>query len=487
MLLVPLTISWMIGIIAADLLPLTTALLMKIAVGAFGGILLGWRSRRMQLICGCLLCATLGGLRYEAARVPTTPASVWLLAGRGNVVIQGDILAEPRHTEEGQQVILQTHLAGHNEHVEGRLLLNLPSYPAYHYGQQIRVLGRIKEPQAAERPGDFDYRAYLARQGIFALMQEPLVEVLPGKAGNSLLRSLATLRSHCQAILLRILPEPQSSLAGGILLGLKTAIPKEVMSTFAATGTAHILVVSGWHLSVVALMLASFTTHLRLHPVIAFSVLLAIIWMYALFVGATATVLRAAIMASLTLLARLSGRQSEPWTLLVVACAGLTVFDPQTLWDIGFQLSVLATASLFAFAQPIEQWLMGCPPLRWPGMGWVRAALTATLSAQILALPIIMYYFGSVSLVAPVANILLAPVVPIAMLLGALALFGGLIWLKLGQIMAMGAWLAFTWLAQVTGLLSSLPWAEIRLPAFPLWLLLAYYALMGWYVVGSRC
>ncbi len=480
-----LAIAWIAGIIIADSWLPSFNMLGGLAALGLVSALLGRHNRYIRLAGLGLLCMMLGGLRYQGLPEPSNPHAVWRLAGRGNVVVQGIIHANPQRTEEGQQLILQTQAAqinGRTVQVEGLLLFNLPPYPTYRYGQQVQLLGRVQEPRTAKHPGEFDYRDYLARQNIFVLMHMPLVQPLPGKHGNPLLLALLRFRSHCQNILLRSLPEPQASLAAGVLLGLKTSIPDEVAASFSATGTSHILVVSGWHLSIVALMLASFTQRLQLNRMATFGVLLAAIWLYALFVGATPSVMRAAIMASLTLLARTGERQSEPWSLLLLACFGLTLLDPQILWDIGFQLSVAATASLFAFAQPIEEWLLRCPLLRWSALAWTIPALTATLAAQILALPVIIYYFGSVSLISPLANVLLAPVLPVAMLLGALTLIGGLLWLKLGQLIALSAWLAFTWISEITRLLADLPWAALRLPAIPLWLLLCYYVIMlGWY------
>lgn len=484
-LVIILPIAWIVGIIATDMFAPSFTLL--VSVGGLGLVSsrLGWRNQPLRLIGLCLLCAALGGLRYQGVPEPTSPRGVWLLAGRGDVVVRGSVQADPQRTEEGQQLMLQAEavqVSGRVVPVEGLLLLKLPPYPAYHYGQQLQFLGKVEEPPAANHPGEFDYRNYLARQGIFALMDMPLAQALPGEQGNPLLLVLLGFRNHCQSILLRSLPEPQASLAAGVLLGLKSAIPDEVAADFSATGTSHILVVSGWHLSIVALMLAGITRRLQLGRGASFWVLLAALWLYAFFVGAGPSVIRAAIMASLALLARTSERQSEPWTLLLLACVGLSLFDPQVLWDIGFQLSVTATASLFAFAQPIEAWLQRCPPLRWSGLAWATSALTATLSAQILALPLIIYYFGSVSLISPLANVLLAPVLPIAMLLGALTLVGGLLWLQLGQIIGMSAWLAFAWVSEVTRLLAAVPWAALRLPPIPLWLVVSYYVIvMGWY------
>jgi competence protein ComEC len=373
------------------------------------------------------------------------------------------------------------------------LLLNVPLWPAYHYGQRLIISGEIEEPPAARRPNAFDYRDYLARKRIFALMQEPEIQVLPGNVGNPLLVALLDFRNTCHAMLLRALPEPQASVAAGMLLGLKAGVPDPTYDDFARTGIVHLLVVSGWHLSLVAGLFTGMAARLRLGRGAAFWVALAGIWLYALFVGATPTVLRAALMASLVVLASRTERQTEPWTLLLVACLGLTLWEPQMMWDLGFQLSALATASLFAFSTPVRRWLERLPLLRWPGARLVSSTLAATLAVQVLVLPLILYHFGSLSLVAPLANVLLVPLVPFAMLLGALALAASLILAPLGALaggLVSGLWLV-SWLpfAALTGgaaWLAALPGAALRFSAFPLWVLLAYYALVAGLWLGQH-
>jgi competence protein ComEC len=186
------------------------------------------------------------------------------------------------------------------------------------------------------------------------------------------------------------------------------------------------------------------------------------------------------MMASLALLARTVERQSEPWRLLLAACWLLTLINPYTLWDLGFQLSALATASLFAFGKPVDVWL---DQMHWPThpiSAAMREALGATLAAQVLTLPLMLYHFGNLSLIAPLANILIVPVVPFAMLLSGCALIGGLIWLPLGQWLALGAWLPLSWINNVATILSQPAWAVIPFPTFSLWVLvIAYTAIAG--------
>ncbi len=485
----------MIGIVATDMLPITGEMLVGIAFLSIIGTAVGWHKFTLRVVGLCFLFAALGGLRYLSVQVETTPQSVWLLAEQGIVTVQGQIAEEPRRSDDGQQLIVRGEAARLGEHageIEGLLLLNVPPYPAYYYGQRLIFSGKIEQPPAASRPNAFNYRDYLARRQIFALVQEPDIEVLPGNEGTPLLVALRGFRIHCQELLLRAMPEPQASVAAGMLLGLKASIPDETYTAFARTNVVHTLVVSGWHLSLVAALFVGIAGQFRLGRGATFWLALAGIWLYALFVGATATVLRAAIMASLIVLASSTERQAEPWTLLLAACLGLSLWNPQILWDLGFQLSVLATASLFAFSQPVKHWLEYLPPLRWRDTRFVTDTLTATLAVQVLVLPLILYHFGNLSLIAPAANVLIVPVVPLAMILGALALLVNLLAAPLTALAPVGwfiqgvwlvAWLPFAYMTEATRLLAALPWAAVRLPAFPLWVLLGYYALVaGWWV-----
>jgi competence protein ComEC len=311
-------------------------------------------------------------------------------------------------------------------------------------------------------------------------MEPKTARLLSERNTNWAWAALLDVRDRARRVLLRELPEPQASLAIGILLGLQSAIPADVTANFSATGTSHILVISGWNITIIAAALYSMTDGLRLSRRKAFWAILICIWLYTLFVGATPTVIRAAVMGTIVVVGQRMERRAHAWTTLFAACWAMTIWDPQTLWDMGFQLSALATASLFAYGKGVEALLLRTP-LRAGWLDWAREALTATLAAQILALPLILYQFGNLSIVAPLANVVMLPMVPSAMLFGAIALVGGMIWLPLGQWLALPAYLFLGWLTEGARLFAALPYAAVQLPSFPLWLLLAYYAI----VVGS--
>jgi competence protein ComEC len=484
MTLILLAIAWMLGIVAADLLHLPLPPLLIGAVAGGVAAALAGRAERLRLAALLLCCAALGGVRLDMAHVTPTPRSVWLLNDSGDLTIEGVVVDDPKRTEDGQRALIAADHAlvdGKTQPVAGLVLAKLPAYPERRYGDRLTLQGALTTPREAERAGQFDYRAYLARKQIFALIEPKSARLRSERNGNLAWAALLDVRARARRVLLRELPEPQASLAVGILLGLQSSIPADVTANFSATGTSHILVISGWNISIIAAALYSLANGLHISKRKAFWPILACIWLYTLFVGATPTVIRAAVMGTIVVVGQRMERRAHAWTTLFAACWAMTVWDPQTLWDMGFQLSALATASLFAYGKGAEALLLRTP-LRAGWLDWAREALTATLAAQILALPLILYQFGNLSIVAPLANVALLPMVPSAMLFGAIALFGGMAWLPLGQWLALPAYVFLAWLTEGARLFATLPYAAVQLPPFPLWLLLAYYVIVvgGW-------
>lgn len=250
MTLIPLAIAWLLGILAADLLHLPVPPLALAALLGAGLAALSGRAPRLRLAALLVCCAALGGLRLDLAQLATTPHSLRLLNDGGDLTLEGQVIEDPKRTEDGQRVLLAADRAlvnGQARPVEGLVLLKLPAYPERRYGDRLRVGGVLTTPREAERPGQFDYRQYLARKRIFSLMEPKTVRRLAERNGSPAWNALLELRDHARRVLLRELPEPQASLAVGILLGLQSSIPADVTANFSTTGTSHILVISGWN------------------------------------------------------------------------------------------------------------------------------------------------------------------------------------------------------------------------------------------------
>lgn len=298
--LVVLVPAWLLGIWLGAQVLLAQGVASSLALLLLGGLLLGGRVRGLRLVLLGGLCLLAGSVRYHIAQPRPTPESVWLLADSGPVLLEGYVVQEPRRTAATQQVVIETTAARWAAtdqpaaRVQGRVLLMVPPYPAYQYGQRLLVRGFLSTPPTARQPEQFSYRNYLARQQIFVLMREPELELLTGNIGNPVLLALLQLRQQLQQHIQRGLPEPQAGVATGMLLGLKTAVPEPTYRTYQQSGVAHLLVISGWHLSLVAALLVFLTRVLGWRGWRQFGLVLVGIWLYAVFVGASGSVLRAA-------------------------------------------------------------------------------------------------------------------------------------------------------------------------------------------------
>ena len=178
-------------------------------------------SKKTLIVAGlCLLALFGGGLRFPSNLPPADEYSLCFYNDTGIVEIQGMVAEEPDIrdsycllTFSASEIIVN----GEKEEVSGTTLIHVPRYPAYRYGDVLKITGKLETPRQFE---DFDYKSYLARQGIYSVIYYPGVELLDRGQGLKPLQWIYSLRERLSASLARALPEPQGSLAQGILLGL---------------------------------------------------------------------------------------------------------------------------------------------------------------------------------------------------------------------------------------------------------------------------
>ncbi len=407
------------GILAADaaslpVLPLAGGGIGLVAVGVAGR----WRS---ALLVGVGLAAFgIGAWRGEAAE-PVLETSVAMLVGGGEVEILGTVVDDPRPREDRMQLVLGNLAVARDGAVHrlgDRLLVWLPRGVDAGAGDQLLVRSRV---ELAEDFDGFAYREYLARQGVGAIARARSAEVVTEASGPAAL--LAGLRGTLLGGLNDLVPEPEAALGAGILLGVRSAIAPEINDAFATAGLTHVVAISGWNIAIVAALVAATVQPLARRPGgrwTTAAVAAATVGGYVLLTGASPSVVRAALMAAAMLVARLGGSRAHAASALALAALVMLLAAPPVLWDVGFQLSLLATAGLVWFGAPIERRLH-----RWPG--WIREPVALTLAAQLTTLPVILVNFERLSLVAPIANVLVVPFVPVAMLFSAIASIAGVV------------------------------------------------------------
>ena len=413
------------------------------------------------------------------AHTPTPGTVDWYAAG-DTVTVHGTVADEPdRRPLQTKYTIAVTSLTTQSgstiENLTGKALVSdHRQWPEYTYGDTVAAMGILERPGAIDT---FRYDNYLARYGIRSVMYRGSLNDIPLPRNTiplSLLhKSLYDLKYRFEHRINRIYPEPHASFMAGLLTGSRAGIPERLTEVFNATGLTHIIAISGYNITIVIAIIGGLLfflpPHIRFYPAIAAIIL------FTLFVGASAAVVRAAIMGILGLLARQLNRIATARLTVLWAAFLMTVGNPRVLWyDAGFQLSFLAVIGLMETAPLLD-------PLfrRIPDTLAVRDSLQMTIAAQIAAVPLIIVLFERVSLIAPVANLLVAPAIPFAMLFGSLGTLLSYVSFPLGQLVAYLGWACLEWIIRIATLCASIPFASIDFTMQPTTLISYYGILLG--------
>jgi len=484
--LIYLSCAWVVGILLGSKFNLSLALLLT---GLIPLPLLFFRQHRKLIILSSLcLIALFGGAFCYQSSLPPNDESYLRFYNNETVEIKGMVNnADPEIRDKTTHLRLSTTEIKWDkewQEVSGTALLFVPRYPTYDYGDVLLVTGELETPPQLD---DFDYEGYLAHQGIYSTMLYPKIEILETGKGFQPLEWVYSLRNRLSQTLTEVLPEPQASLAQGIVLGIRGNIPATIKANFSHTGTAHLLAISGLHLSIVAGILLSLGIWLlgRRHYTYIW-LALGTIWLYALITGMHPPVVRGAIMASLFLTAELLGRQRSAITALAFAAAIMVGISPQVLWTASFQMSFLAMAGLILVFPPIRDLgrktvntILGKDRAVTPVAYFITDSFSVTLGAILGVWPLVAYYFGIISFVAPLATFFALPALPGIIITGALAGGLGLIALPVAQAVAWLAWLFLSYMLLVVNGFAAFPLSSIEVGSVNTTLIWVYYSALA--------
>lgn len=426
-----------------------------------------------------------GSVRYIASLPPEDATQLKYYNG-SIVEIKGTVDHDPEAGDKSVQIevvasSIKNDGSWHN--IKGKVLLFASGYNSPRYGDILEIKGRLETPGQL---GNFDYRGYLANQGIYSTMSYPALQILQSGKGNPVISWIYAIRNRMADSLARTLPEPQASLAQGIFLGMRGNIPQDVQDAFARSGTAHILAISGQHLSIVAGILITFGIWLfgRRHYIYIWLALI-LIWIYVLMTGANAPVIRSAVMTSLFLFAEFVGRQRSAGTALAFTAAVMIGISPAVLWSVSFQMSFLAISGLVYFSPLFMEQagkmiaaVCGESGILSAGAHIIADSACVTLAAIIAVWPVVAYYFNIVSLIAPVSALLAVPAMTGIISLSAVAGGVGILFVPLGQVTGWMAWLFLSYLLLIVKTASAIPASFIRVNSVSPGFILAYYFLL---------
>ena len=433
-----------------------------------------WKYRKLRVSGFCFLFLVLGMWRYETADFKIKNNDLLEYNDKNeSIVLIGRVAAEPDIRENNLKLIIaDIEIIGNSsKRTEGKVLVTANKYPGHQYGDRLKISGKLLTPQEFE---DFNYKDYLAKDGIFALMYYPETELLEKNGGNVFYAKILEIKEKLRESLNSNLSPPQSSILAALILGDKRQISDEWKTKLNYAGVRHLTAVSGMHVAVLSAILMSFLLGVGFWRRQAFYSTFLLITLFIIMTGFQTSAIRAGIMASLFLFAQYLGRGNSSTRAIVFAASFMLFQSPLLLrFDVGFQLSFLAVMGIIYVGPTLQNWLK-----RIPDKFQLRSILITTLSAQIFTLPILIYNFGYVSQVAPITNLLILPFLPYIMVLGFLYGLFGIIWLPLGWILSMPVWLLLTYLTKVVEWFAAFPFAVYFLEISWIWLIISYLILI---------
>ncbi len=344
------------------------------------------------------------------------------------VVFEGWVDSFPEEKEKQTQFIINGNIHINNRIIQTRMLVQDTKKNVFPPGSFIEGEGKLMIPQPFET---FDYARYLQRLHVYSIIKPTNIEHKPHQDKYSFTRTGYTLRSRFQKNIEDHLPSPHQQIAMGILFGIKKELPPYTDTAFSRAGLTHILVVSGFNVTVIMLIVGALLRPLGMSLVFVGTIL--ILGLFLLLTGFDPPIIRAICMGSLSAWALSIGRKSDTKNIIIMTFLIIGLFNPLIIQrDIGFFLSAFATLAIVLWSESIAKYFLFLSEK-------IRTILSVTLAAQISVMGLIIYFFGSFPFIGLVSNIVIEPLVPLAMGLSALVSFLGWIPNPIGGIIAIPA------------------------------------------------
>lgn len=391
------------------------------------------------------------------------------------ILAEGVISDEPDKRENGVRLIISLESISSGKSVLSdnlpKALVSVDFYPEWRYGDYVSVSGSLRKPEnfMTDNGRQFNYVSYLAKDGIYYEITRPRLELIEHGRGNFVKEALFSLKKSFLGKIAAVIPEPEASLLGGILLGAKESLGKELLDDFRATGLIHIVVLSGYNITIVAeTIMRVFSFLPRTLPIVLGG---GSIILFAIMTGGSATVVRASIMSLIVILGKATGRMHDAALTLFIAAFFMILHNPRILaFDPSFQLSFLATLGLVYLSPILEKYFHFIP-----GKWQFKELLLSTISTQIFVMPLILYSSGNFSSVALPTNLLVLFFVPLTMLFGFLTGVSGFISGALSLFFGLMTSGLLYYDLKVVEFFSALPFASFNISNFPLWLMISMY------------
>lgn len=389
------------------------------------------------------------------------------------VTFTGEIISYPEERENTQRFIV--------DFKGEKILVSTEKYPKFSYGDFVTVLGDLQKPEnfITDIGKEFDYINYLGKDKIFYTISFADVSLKEGIDNKNLKYFLYKTRESFSGVLEKLIPVPESALLNGLLLGQKESLGKDLENNFIKTGLIHIVVLSGYNVTIIAesiIRVLSFLPRFSGLLVGSFSIVL-----FAFMTGLGTTIVRASIMAIIALWARFSGNSYNITRALILAAFLMVLHNPYILYfDISFHLSFLATLGLINLSPFIENFFKWIPFVN------IRQIVGATFATQIFVLPFILYKIGTLSVIAPITNILVLPLIPLTMFFGFLTGVIGQISLVLAKPFAFISSILLSFEIFIVEFFGKISFASFSVRNFSIVFVMVFYLGIFWFLYKNN-
>lgn len=368
--------------------------------------------------------------------------------------------------------------------ISGKILVTSNLYPEYNYGDFIKLTGELESPPLVD---GFDYDTYLARYDIYSVMYYPKIILTNGKLSpaQDVYLGLMKIKWRLKEVIDSNLPEPEAGLADALLLGYKRTLMREDLDIFSRVGLSHMIAISGSHITILSAMIINFLIVSGASRRRALRIIFIFLFLYPLITGLSASAVRSSIMGALAFMATYYERSSSLTRALIFSASLMLLFNPKILRDdIGFQLSFLALLGIiyiFPIGEGITSRILDRKKLKMKTRNIYKVILdTLNLSiiSQMVILPIALINFKQLSLIAPLANVLVLWTFPPLLASLIIAILLSLALPGLSVLWFSPSYFLLKYIFVLSDILAQVSWAAVNIYSFNWYLGLAYYVLL---------
>lgn len=477
-----ITISFVVGILLSPYLAHWEYAAGLFLCALFIHLFVMIRVRQRSLMSVCLLFLTAGILVCQVhGEKADNPLSPWL----GQEVALSGISereALPIALDENEKQttylldVIRLTQKNRQHEVHAKVLVTVydnSGNPTARIGDVVNVHGKLKEIHDFGNPGRIDRVESNARRGIYGRMNAKESDVWIVRTEGDYHRTIGQMRESVRERLIKVMPERDAAMLFAMMFGGYNGIPAQWIEDFSVLGIVHILSVSGAHIAVISGFILLLCRLLRVRGIWRFLLLTVTITLYALIAGLTPPVVRASLMGTASFGAVAFQREHGASNVLALVALGMLVHQPTLVYDVSYQLSFVATAGILYLAPKLETAMARLPRP-------IASGIAITLAAQLSTFVFIAEYFHRISPSSLVANLVIVPILEVAMIVCLIGLVVSVVWVWCGAVfLVAGSFLLGVAMEEIR-IFTLLPFASIDVSAVSLGTVIAYYAILLW-------